>query len=181
MRTTISRIATALAALLVTAAGARADDAESAYLAPSEELAVIQAMAGIVTRDSQRPYDFLYFESDFSTSPNVEMSINNPDRTQFCGLTREEAKVLVDTLTSVTADPVEFDKELAKSAGLSIGHKKLPRFRYLILSRVVFAPDKTRAFLAVDQNGETGAVIRLEKANGEWVKTARCGGWVKAQ
>jgi hypothetical protein len=182
MRTTISLLASTLASLLVTSTAVRADEAvEPGYVPPSEELAVIQAVAGIVTRDSRRAYDFLYFETDFSTSPNVEMSISNPDRTQFCGLTREEARALVNTLSAVSAEPVEFDKELAKSAGLSIGQKKLPRFRYLMLSRVVFAPDKKRAWLAVDQNGETGAVIRLEKVNGEWIKTARCGGWVTAE
>jgi hypothetical protein len=149
--------------------------------AAGEELEVLQAMAGIITRDAPRPYDFLYFESDFSAGPNVAMSIANPDRTQFCGLTREEAQALVDTLTTVNSDPVKFDKTLAKSAGLSIGNKKLSRFRYLILSRVVFAPDKKQAWLAMDSNGESGAILRLEKANGEWNKTARCGGWVKAE
>ena len=75
---------------------------------------------------------------------------------------------------------MEFDKSAARQAGLRIGHKKLPRFRYLMLSRVVFASDNQRAWLAVDLNGETGAIMRLDKINGQWNKTHRCGGWVKA-
>ena len=145
-----------------------------------KELEVIEAMAAILNRDAAGSYDYLYFESDFSAGSHIASSLSNPDRTQFCGLTRTEAQSLVSELETVSAKPVEFDKSAAKQAGLRIGHKKLPRFRYLMLSRVIFAPDNQRAWVAVDLNGETGAIMRLDKINGQWNKTHRCGGWVKA-
>lgn len=146
----------------------------------TSELEVIEAMAAILNSDAAGSYDYLYFESDFSAGTYIASSLANPDRTQFCGLTRTQAESLVTELETVSAKPVEFDKSAAKQAGLRIGHKKLPRFRYLMLSRVVFAPDNQRAWVAVDLNGETGAIIGLAKVNGQWSKTHRCGGWVKA-
>ena len=147
----------------------------------AKELEVIEAMAAILNTDAAGTYDYLYFESDFSAGIYIASSLANPDRTQFCGLTRTQAQSLVTELETASEKPVEFDKSAARQAGLRIGHKKLPRFRYLMLSRVVFAPDHQRAWLAVDLNGETGAIMRLDKINGQWNKTHRCGGWVKAQ
>ena len=46
------------------------------------------------------PFDFLYFESDFSAGGNVASSIANPDRTQFCGLTREQAQSVIAELST---------------------------------------------------------------------------------
>jgi hypothetical protein len=145
--------------------------------AVTEELAVVQAIATILNKDAKSPYDFLYFESDFTASAHVASSMANPDRTQYCGLTREQGQALVNEIASLSSKPVEFDKQVAKAAGMAIGHKKLDRFRYLTLSRV---PDKEHAWLAVDLNGESGAVLRLDKTSGGWSKSARCGGWVKA-
>jgi len=145
-----------------------------------EELAVIQAMASAINHESKDTYDYLYFESDFSTGGNIASSLENPDRTQFCGLTRPEAAVLMNELRQVNSNPIEFESGVAKTAGLRVGRKKLPRFRYLFLSRVVFAPDNRRAWLAVDLNGETGAIMRLDKVDGQWSKAARCAGWLKA-
>jgi len=144
-----------------------------------EELAVVQAMAASLNQDAQFPYDFLYYESDFSTSPHVSSSMSNPDRTQFCGLTREKAQSVITQLESMSSSPLEFDNDTAKPAGLRIGHKKLPRFRYLFISRVVFDTQQQQAWVAVDQNGETGALMRLDKVNGQWNKSARCAGWIK--
>ena len=144
-----------------------------------EELAVIQAMAFSMNHGAKRPFDFLYFESDFSAKPYVASSMANPDRTAFCGLSRERAQSVVLELYTITSERVAFDKAVAKPAGLSIGHKKLERFRYLTLSRVVFAPNHQQAWLAADLNGESGAVFRMDKVNGEWTRTERCGGWVK--
>ena len=172
---TLSRFSAAVVTMLLAAASA----APAAEGVVSEELAVIQAMAAIVNDDAGQTYDYLYFESDFPASPHVASSMSNPDRTQFCGLSREGAQSLVDELTAVTTKRVEFDASLAKMAGLKIGHKKLPRFKYLTLSRVVFAPSNHQAWLAVDLNGETGAIVRLDKIGGRWNKAARCGGWVK--
>ena len=155
--------------------------ARSGSLLVGEELAVIQTMVATLTRDDSRQFDFLYFEADFSAREYVSNSLANPDRTQFCGLSREQAQSLVKELANLTAEHVEFDKSVARAAGLSIGHKKLERFRYLTFSRVVFAADMQHAWLAADLNGESGAMFRLEKVRGEWNKTARCGGWMKAE
>jgi hypothetical protein len=174
MKTSTSRLLSAILLSFITA-----DIARPAGSMAGEELGVIQAMAAILNREAGHTYDFLYFESDFSTSPYVASSMENPDRTQFCGLTREDGQALVATLTELTADPLEFDKDVARPAGLKVGHKKLPRFRYLMLSRVVFGPGMNHAFVAVDLNGTTGAVMRLDKVNGQWNKTARCAGWIK--
>ena len=46
--------------------------------------------------------------------------------------------------------------------------------------RVVFADDQQQAWLAADLNGESGAIYKLDKVGGEWSRTARCAGWVKA-
>jgi hypothetical protein len=158
-----------------------ADVARSATALVGEEVMVIQAMAATLNRDTSRRFDFLYFEADFSARPYVSNSLANPDRTQFCGLSRERALAVVAELSTITSEQVEIDKSVAKAAGLSIGQKKLERFRYLTLSRVVFAPDMQHAWMAADLNGESGALFRLEKVDGEWNKTARCGGWMKAK
>lgn len=146
-----------------------------------EELAVLQATATILNEEARLPFDYLYFESEFSASAFVAESMSNPDRTEFCGLSREEAQSLVDKLVELTEKPVEFDNALAKSAGLRVGQKKLPRFRYLMLSRVVFAPDLNQAWVAVNLNGMSGAILRLDKIEGRWTRTARCGGWYKLE
>ena len=145
-----------------------------------EELDVVQSLATIINNDAGQSFDFLYFESDFSTSAHVASSISNPDRTQFCGLTRVQAQAVVSEIEALNTTPVEFSNDVAKAAGMKVGHKKLERFRYLMISRVIFYPDNQHAWLAVDQNGETGALLRLEKVNGQWNKTARCGGWIKS-
>jgi hypothetical protein len=157
------------------------DVAKAADPPTPDEIAVFQAMATISTGESARPLDFLYFESDFSTAGNVSTSMANPDRSDFCGLTREQGQALVGTLIDVNARPVALDKSIAKPARLKLGQKKLPRFRYLMLSRVVFGPGKERAWLAVDLNGESGAIMRLDKSEGQWRKAARCGGWIRTE
>lgn len=176
MKTRIKRF-TALLATFVLAGNI----ARSSPALVGEELAVIQAMAAIMSHDATRPFDFLYFESEFPARPFVASSMANPDRTAFCGLTRDQGQALVRELIDLTSEPVGFDKAVAKAAGLTLGHKRLERFRYLTLSRVVFAPDKQRAWLAVDLNGESGAVFRMDKVGSEWNKAARCAGWVKTE
>jgi hypothetical protein len=179
MKTATSRLSYALgsgiATLFMAMGSAWSGDTVSA-----KELEVIEVMAAVLNQDAAGSYDYLYFESDFSAGAHIASSLENPDRTQFCGLTRSQAQSLVTELEAISAKPVEFDKSAVKEAGLKIGHKKLPRFRYLMLSRVVFAPDNLRAWLAVNLNGETGAIMRLDKIDGRWNKTQRCGGWVKA-
>ncbi|HEY6123515.1 MAG TPA: hypothetical protein VIV63_02600 [Steroidobacteraceae bacterium] len=155
--------------------------ATAAEKVATEELAVLQAMAESINREASRPFERLYFESEFEGAPHVASSLANPDRTKFCGLSREEAIELVSTLQALSTDPVEIDDEVAKSAGLKIGHKKNPRFPYVILSRVVFGPGNKSAWVAVELNGSSGAVMRLDKVGGAWSKTARCGGWLKPE
>jgi hypothetical protein len=146
-----------------------------------EEFAVLAAMASIITRDAPRPFERLYYESEFQGAPFVVTSLENPDRNQFCGLSRSEALHLVDTLASVTAQRVEFDNAMAQSAGLKLAHKKNPNSRYVVLSRPVFGPGNQFAWVAVELNGSSGAVMGLEKVAGEWKKTSRCGGWMKSE
>jgi hypothetical protein len=177
--TTTKRFKNAGLAMMLVAHAAWA--APTAAVLASEELAVIQAMAAVLNREASRPFDFLYFASDFPASGHVASSMANPDRTQFCGLSRSQGQSLVAELRQVSASPLEFGKSVAQQAGLKIGHKRLERFRYLTLSRVVFDPGKQHAWLAVDLNGVTGAVMRLDKVGGEWNKTSRCAGWVKAE
>jgi hypothetical protein len=176
MKTTTTISITAfLTLMLFTAVG------WSGPAALSEELAVVQAIARLLNGESSQRYDYLYFESDFSARKNVTASLTDPDRTQFCGLSREEGLALVKQITFLNMEPLEYDKVLAKDAGLALGHKQYERFRYLRLSRVVFADDQRRAWLAADLNGESGALYRFDKVNGAWSRAARCGGWVRAK
>jgi hypothetical protein len=175
MRTNKTGFVAAFFSLFLFAAAARPDTG-----AVSEELSVVQAIAKALATESAQPYDFLYFESDFSARKNVAASLADPDRTQFCGLSRDEGLALVKQITFLNMEPLAFDKNVARVAGLGIGHKQFERFRYIRVSRVVFAPDQQRAWLAADLNGESGALYRLDKIGGEWSRAARCGGWVRA-
>lgn len=144
-----------------------------------DELAVLRAIAGIINREATRPFENLYFESEFAGAPFVTTSLENPDRNQFCGLTRPEALQLVYELKVVSDRPVLLDKQTAKSAGLRIGRWKDPRFPYVVLSRVIFGPGNQFAWVGVELNGQAGSVMRLDKVDGEWKKTSRCGGWIR--
>lgn len=175
MKTTSTRIISGLVSLFLF--GATAHPGTGAL---TEELAVVQAIARLLNEQSRRPYDYLYFESEFSAKKNVAASLADPDREQFCGLSRDEGMALVKQITFLNMEPLEFDKATARDAGLSLGHKQYERYRYLKLSRVVFAADQQKAWLAADLNGESGALYKLEKVGAAWSMTARCGGWVKA-
>ena len=175
MKATTLRLVSSIAVLFLFAGAARAGAG-----AITEELAVVQAIAKLLVGETARPYDYLYYASEFSARKNVAASLADPDRAQFCGLTREEGLALVKEITFLNMEPVEFDKPTSKVVGLNLGHKQFPRFRYLKLSRVVFGENQQHAWLAADLNGESGAIYRVDKINGGWSKTARCGGWVKA-
>ena len=148
--------------------------------AVAQELAVVQALAKILVEESPRPYDYLFHESSFAAKKHVATSMADPDRTQFCGLSREAGMALVKEISFLNMEPLEFDKSVARDVGLGLGQKMFPKFRYLRLSRVVFDAEARLAWLAADLNGESGAVYRLDRINGVWSRTARCGGWVKA-
>ncbi|HEU5133918.1 MAG TPA: hypothetical protein VFU13_02125 [Steroidobacteraceae bacterium] len=157
------------------------DVARPADAVAGEERAVLQAIAALVNVEATRQYERLYFETQFEGAPHVTSSLTNADRTSFCGLPREDALALVGKLQKLTARRVALDKEMAKSAGLKLGEKKNPRFPYVILSRAIFEPGNQFAWVAVELNGSTGAILRLDKVAGEWKKTDRCGGWLKAE
>ena len=146
-----------------------------------EELAVLQAIASIVTRDASRRLELLYWESEFKGAPFVTVSLENPDRDQFCGLSREEALKVVRALANVSSIPAKFDSLTAKAAGLKLGKRKDPRFPYVVLSRPVFGPENRSAWVALEVNGTSGSVMRLEKSDGEWRKASRCGGWIRSE
>jgi hypothetical protein len=175
MTTQTKTLSRSLSLILALCAGA----ARPAGGVVDEELAVVRTMATILNAEARRSYDYLYFESGFPSKLAVESGLANPDRENFCGLSRDKAEAMVSELAVL--EPVEFDKETAKPAGLGIGHKKLPRFRYLIVSRVVFDAENRSAWLAVDLNGESGAIMRLDKVDGAWTKAARCAGWVRVE
>jgi len=176
MQNSIPRSWCAVALLLMVSDVARSADAVA-----GEERAVLQAIAAIVNQDTTRPYERLYFETQFGGAPHVASSLTNADRANFCGLPREDALALVGKLQKITARRVELDKEMAKSAGLKLGEKQNPRFPYVVLSRVVFGPENQHAWVAIELNGSAGAILRLEKVGGEWKKTDRCGGWLKVE
>jgi hypothetical protein len=174
--TNLSRRASVLSCVLLMLV---ANVARPGAAVPGEELAVLRAIAGIVNRDASRPYERLYFESQFEGASFVATSLENPDRNDFCGLSRAGALAIVSELETLTTRRVQLDKEIAKSAGLKIGRRKDPRFPYVVLSRVVFGPGNYYAWVAVELNGKAGSVMRLDKVDGEWKKTSRCGGWIK--
>lgn len=152
--------------------------------AVGEEPAVWQATVVSIARDNaSHPFKHLYFQTDYETAPLVTSSMADPGRREFrdlCGLSAAEAKAMVAQLQVVNADPVVFEEAVAEPAGLKIQKKKSPK-RYVALSRVVFDPTSQHAWLAVDLGGTTGAIMRLDKVGGQWSKTARCGGWMKAE
>ena len=144
-----------------------------------EERAVLQAMATIASHEAKRPLEILHFESEFDGAAFVKIALENPDREEFCGLSRPEALKVVQALVDVTAIHVKFDNDTAKAAGLRLGKRKDPRFPFVVLSRPVFGPENQSAWVAVEVNGTSGGVMRLDKSDGEWKKTSRCLAWIK--
>ena len=153
--------------------------------AVGEELAVWQSMAEFIARDNaSRPFKQLYFQTDFESAPLVTNSMADPTRREYkdlCGLSTAEAQAMVAQLQAVNAAPVAIQESIAEPAGFKIGKKKKPGARYVALSRVVFDPSIQHAWVAVDLSGTAGAIMRLDKVAGQWSKTARCGGWLKAE
>jgi hypothetical protein len=143
-----------------------------------DELAVWQAMAEVIASENDsRPYKLWYYQSDFSSESFISSAIADPDREKFCGLSGKDVQAMISALKTVSATPVVLKDEIAESAGLKVAHKKNPRMRYFALSRVVFDPEGRRAWLSVELNGSRGSIVRLDKIEGRWSKTSRCGGW----
>lgn len=145
-----------------------------------EELAVWQAMAGIIAHDNaSKPYKQLYYQADFESAALVSSSMSDPTRKDYCGLSQLDAQALVNELRTLSADPVELDASIAEQGGLKLGHRKHPRLHYVALSRVIFDASNQRAWLAVDLTGTSGSIMRLDKVGGQWTWASRCGGWLK--
>lgn len=150
--------------------------------ATAEEREVWKAMAEIIAKEhAQKPYNLLFFKSDFAAASFIASAMSDPDREQFCGLSGPESQEMVSRLKLINALPVELDKKIAKSSGFGVAHRKVPRLRYFSMSRVVFDPKNEQAFLAVELNGERGSIVRLDKVAGRWDRTYRCGGWYMQQ
>lgn len=150
--------------------------------AEGDELAVWQAMAGTIAKDNEaKPYKLWYAESDFTAASFISSAIADPDKEEFCGLSSTDVKNVVTQLKSASLEPVQLDSDIAEAAGFKIAHKKNPRFRYFAMSRVVFDASKQKAWLSVELNGERGSIVRLDKVDGQWNRTSRCGGWYMPQ
>ncbi len=146
--------------------------------ATAEEHEVWKAMAEIVAKEhAAKPYNLLFFKSDFAAASFIASAMSDPDREHFCGLSGPESQDMVSRLKLINALPVELDKTIAKSSGFGVAHRKVPRLRYFSMSRVVFDPKKDKAFLSVELNGERGSIVRLDKVDGRWDRTYKCGGW----
>ena len=146
--------------------------------ASGEELAVWQATARAVANEYVAgPYKVWYFQSDFAAASFIATALIDPDREKVCGLSESEARTLISELKSVNAEPKKLEKSFAQSAGFGIAYRKIPRQRYFSMSRVVFDAAGQSAWLSVELNGERGFIARLDKVDGRWSKTSRCGSW----
>lgn len=163
-----------LAALTFTTTNAAWAESRSS----SDELAVWQATAGLVARDYvSRPYRLWYFQSDFTSASFITTALIDPDREKICGMSGPEARELVSKLKAANTEPMKLEKSIAHSAGFGVAYRKIPRQRYFAMSRVVFDPAGRSAWLSVELNGERGFIVRLDKINGRWSNTSRCGSW----
>ena len=163
-----------LLGLTITASGTAWGETE----ASNEELAVWQAAAKSVARDHvANPYKVWYFKSDFTSASFIATAMIDPDREKSCGLSGPEARALISELKSVSAEPVKLEKAFARTAGFGIAYQKIPRQRYFATSRVIFDAAVQSAWLSVELSGERGFIVRLDKVNGQWNKTSKCGGW----
>lgn len=143
-----------------------------------EELAVWSVMAATITSDNaERPYKLWYFKSDFSAANFIAIAMDDPDREEFCGLTAQESQQMIEQLKVAGASPVVLEESTAEFAGYKLARKKNPRMRYFAMSRVIFNPAVDRAWLSIELNGERGSIARLDKVDGEWKRTSRCGAW----
>ena len=155
--------------------------AEPAVEATEAEREVWKAMAEIIAKDhAEKPFNLLLNKSDFAAASFISSAMSDPDRDQFCGISGPESQEMVSKLKLINAISVEIDKSIAKSNGFGVAHRKVPRLRYFAMSRVVFVNNE-KAFLAIELNGERGAIVRLDKVDGKWDRTYRCGGWYMQQ
>jgi hypothetical protein len=170
-----------LAALLscfISSASAPTRAAAPASGIAGEELAVWSVMAAAVASENpDRPYKLWYFKSDFSAADFISIAMDDPEREEFCGLSGPDSQAMIEQLKAAAAVPVILEAATAEFAGFKLARTKNPRLRYFALSRVVFSPSIDRAWLSIELNGERGSIARLDKVEGEWKRTSRCGAW----
>jgi hypothetical protein len=143
-----------------------------------EELAVWNVMAALIaSENTERPYKLWYFKSDFSAANFISMAMTDPDRAEFCGLSGPDSLAMIEQIKTAGAEPVVLEEQTAQFAGFKLARKKNPLVRYFAMSRVAFNAAGDSAWLAVELNGERGSVARLDKIDGEWKRTSRCGAW----
>ena len=105
------------------------------------------------------------------------MAMTDPDREEFCGLSAPDSQAMIEQLKAAGVETVELAEQTAQFAGFKLARKKNPLQHYFAMSRVVFNLAGDSAWLAVELNGERGSVARLDKIDGEWKRTSRCGAW----
>jgi hypothetical protein len=166
-------------AFLLTVSLSAVEPARAAEGVGEEERAVWKAAAVAMSREATRtrPPKTLYHKSDFGEA-SLMVSFAKDSIGGFCGLTGQAASAMSTELKAVNAQSIAFDEALAEGTGLKLTTKKDSRRFYLALSRVVFDPTHERAWLAVDLNKVAGAVVRMDKIDGQWTKAAECGGWL---
>jgi hypothetical protein len=155
------------------------DPARATEGVADEERSVWKAAAVAMSQEATRtrPPKTLYHKSDFGEA-SLMVSFAKDAIGGFCGLTGQAASAMSSELKAVNAQTIAFDETLVEGTGLKLTSKKESRRFYLALSRVVFDSTRERAWLAVDLNKVAGAVLRMDKIDGQWTKAAECGGWV---
>jgi hypothetical protein len=156
----------------------------SAHAAPpapavkGEELAVWQAMAAIVAAENtEKPIKVWYYQSDFSAASFISVAMDDPEKAEFCGLNEAMSKSMIAQLKEVSAQHVTVEPDTVESVGFKLSRKKPQTIRYFALSRVVFNATLDSAWLSIDLNGVRGSIVRLDKTDGTWKRTSRCGAW----
>jgi hypothetical protein len=164
--------------ILTLSAFVTATAAKSPVAAQGEELAVWNAMAGVVGADNAaKPIKSWFFRSDFSSASFIASALDDPDREEFCGLSARESQAMVAQLKKVNAKPVLLDSDDAEAVGYRIVREKKTVTRYFAFSRVAFSPAVDSAWLSVEVNSERGYIARLDKTAEGWKLVSRCAGW----
>ncbi len=168
----------AILPILTLSAFVTATAAKSPVAAQGEELAVWNAMAEVVGADNAaKPIKLWFFRSDFSSASFIGSAMDDPERTEFCGLSARESQEMVAQLKKVNTKPVLLDSGDAEAVGYQIVREKKAVSRFFAFSRVAFSPTGNSAWLSVEVNSERGYIARLDKTAEGWKLASRCAGW----
>jgi len=152
--------------------------APPAPVVKGEELAVWQAMAAIVAAENtERPIKVWYYQSDFSAASFISVAMDDPEKAEFCGLNEAMSKAMIAQLKELSAQHLSVEPDTVESVGFKLSRKKPQTIRYFAMSRVVFNATSDSAWLSIDLNGVRGSIVRLDKTDGMWRRTSRCGAW----